>query len=507
MFVEIRKKIQNPSILFLSSIFLLLAIYQSTILKLVKFWLSNENSHSFLLVIVCIYLFHKIWKNQKKHLVITVNVSAYVVLFLLSLIWLFANLTFVKYVELVSLPIILTVLLAGLLGWNASRVYWFPFLLMLLGGPLLSLFIPLLQDVTASMTGLLLDISGVTSMVDGVLILVPAGTFEVDAGCSGLNVLTVGVILSLLYAYINRFNLKGSLLLLVAGTLVSILSNIIRVYIIVVVGNATKMQHSLVEEHGNLGWAVFLLVMGMFLYLVHRYWHVSALLTNNEEHLSTKNTVGETQKKPVKNYLYGPLWVLLFAGIGPLLFFYSHIQENKEYMNKTYTYKIQQQWQIIENATPAWEPVYKAGKGDYLFSQTFMNHEHYMVYLDIRYFLQQTDGNEAINITNSVYDRSRWTRVWIKLHSIKNIAGLDEVEETLIRGKNNQEILVWRWYITNGRKTGNPYKAKLYNLLGVLTGKPEIATYIIAADVKDTYGNSRGSLNNFINVTNNVYLQ
>ena len=477
-----------------------MVIYQTTIKKLAQTWLSEWNSHGLLLAIISVYLFYQIWKKHKSQLLIKINISAYLALLVLSILWLFANLIFVEYVELVILPLIFAVMMAGLLGWRESKIYWFPFLLMLLGGPLLSLLVPVLQDITALLSGLLLAGLGFTIFVDGVLILVPAGTFEVDTGCSGLNVVTVGAILSFLYAYIHRFNLKGTIFLLGAGLLASIISNILRVSIIVVVGNATKMQHPLVNEHENLGWVVFLFVMGIFLYLVHHKMSLSSFLIDEDKLRAHENTVDV--KRDYKG-LYGPLLALLFASVGPMLLFYT--QKNYEDISVG---KIQSQqpigtWRPVADTHPSWKPVYNAGEGDYRIRQTYKNVDYSPVYLDVTYFKRQGVGNEAVNVTNAVYDRHDWTRVWIKAYLPDTISGISDVEETLIRGKNNQEMLVWRWFATNGQKTGNAYKAKIFNLFGVLVGEPSIATYVVAIDVRDTYDNARKDLNNFVKTATN----
>lgn len=502
MFTQFYTKICKPSFLLALSVLCFFVIYQNSIMKLAQSWMLDQNSHGILLFIVCAYIFYKNWKMHSDKLDLTFNIYGYVLLLMLSVVWLFANLTFVKYVELVSLPIILIAIFISLLGWEQSRVFWFPVLLMLLSGPILSLFIPVLQDITAVAAGLVLGFTGISNIVDGVLILVPAGTFEVDTGCSGLNVVTVGVILSFLYAYINHFRLKEYVVLLILGLSVSILSNIIRVYIIIVVGNATKMQHPLVQDHGDLGWLVFLIIMGGFLFVVHRYWPVNELQQTGEVYSSSEHKNLDHNKKNARNHLYGTALSILFISIGPVILLYSNMHTNTVYASEKFTNKLAGNWRAIEDAPILWRPVYKAGKGDYQHFQTFVNEAQRRIYFELRYFSQQSADNEAINDTNRVYDHNAWTRVWIKPYLTNNIEDLDEVEETLIRGKNNQEMLVWRWYFTNRQRTGNPYKAKIYNLLGILAGKPEIISYVVATTVEDTYVDSRNDLSDFVKAVN-----
>ena len=499
MISQVSKKLIHPSYFIAISVVCFFVLYYKSIEILVLSWKKSWNSHGILLAIVCSYLFYKIWMKHKNKLDLSFSVSAYILLFALSVLWLFANLTFVEYVELISLPIILVAIFISLLGWHQSRVFWFPILLMLLSGPLLSVLVPVLQDITAVLSGLALEMTGITNLVDGVLILVPAGTFEVDTGCSGLNVVTVGVILSLIYANINHFRLKEAAVLVVVGVLAAIFSNIIRVYIIIIVGNATNMQHALVKEHGDLGWIVFSVVFGVFIYFVHRYWS-----QNKRDDVSEKQGVSESASQQnsssVRNNIIGGMLSIFLLSAGPLLLLFLSVNTNNLNAAEKFSTKLNGIWEAVESKSVLWRPVYRAGKGDYKYSQVFTNDQQEQIYLDLRYFARQSAGDEAINSTNSVYDRASWTRVYIQPYTA-NIEGHDVFEETLIRGNNNQEMLVWRWYVTAGVKTGNQFKAKIYNLYAVLTGEPEIATYIVATAVNNTYEHSRKNLEEFITMT------
>ena len=114
-------------------------------------------------------------------------------------------------------------------------------------------------------------------------------------------------------------------------------------------------------------------------------------------------------------------------------------------------------------------------------------------------FASQSEKNEAININNKVYDGRTWSKVSSELISVD--FGPDnrtEVEETVIRTSQNREMLVWRFYVTADHVTGNPYRTKLYNLLGVLQGKPSLLVCIIATDLNTSYDNARNNLDDFV---------
>lgn len=484
------------SLVLATGVIFFVLIYFGSIRTLFSTWRLDWNSHGFLLLPLCFYMFYKSWLKNKDTLVVSFSATGFLVLLGLSLVWLLSKLIFVEYVELVSLPLIFLAMLVALYGWQQSRVFWFPVLLMLLGSPLLGLLIPALQNMTANGTGFFLDIIGLSNMVDGVLILVPAGTFEVDRGCSGLNVLTVGAILSLLYAYINEFKIKDAVILLLLGLVVSVTSNIIRVLIIVIVGNASNMQHSLVHDHVHLGWIVFLIFFGTFIFFTHRYYPVKLDNTDikSAHGLLNNQSIGVMSDSRLS---LGMGLLLITMAVGPGVWWLSSANSSNALIATNPNVSTDGKWKVVEADDISWHPVYITGKGNYEIFKKYINAKDDSVYLDLRYYAHQGPEAEAINSNNSIYNRDSWTRVWHKPFVPKANNSIDVVEEALVRANDGNELLVWRWYAVDGIKTGNLARAKLYNLIGMLTGVPEVTVYIVASKVDQSYKYSRDLLQEF----------
>ena len=113
--------------------------------------------------------------------------------------------------------------------------------------------------------------SGIPAFIEGNVVHVPAGIFEIASGCSGLNYLVVGLALGSFYAlmYLQRWSHRGVLVAVAAG--LAIVSNWIRVYVLILVGHLSEMQHYLITvEHHWFGWILFLVMMAPMLLVARR---------------------------------------------------------------------------------------------------------------------------------------------------------------------------------------------------------------------------------------------
>ena len=111
----------------------------------------------------------------------------------------------------------------------------------------------------------------VPAKVNGDVVTIPSGQFHIAAGCSGLHFFIVGLAIAALAGEIHRDRPRTRLLLLVAGGLLAMLSNWLRVYLIILAGYLTDMQHYLVRvDHYKFGWVVFAVAMAFFFWIAKK---------------------------------------------------------------------------------------------------------------------------------------------------------------------------------------------------------------------------------------------
>ena len=99
---------------------------------------------------------------------------------------------------------------------------------------------------------------------------------------------------------------------------------------------------------------------------------------------------------------------------------------------------------------------------------------------------------------NRVYDGVNW-----RLVSDRTVERQDprsnprDVRETTVTSQSGRQKLVWHWYYLSGRSTSNDTLAKILNVRHTLRNKPEIAVFVIATDLDQSYDEAQAVLASF----------
>lgn len=188
-----------------------------------------------------------------------------------SLMWAVAVSAGLQVVHFLLWPAILWCAAGAALGWHAARVMFRPVAFLYFALPAWDALTPLLQQATVVANEALGAAFGVPMMIDGTYVHIPEGSFEIAGGCSGLNYLIVGLAVAALLGEINGDPPRRRLLLLVLGAALAILSNWLRVFIIIYAGHVSNMTHYLVRvDHYNFGWVLYAFVLAVFFLIARR---------------------------------------------------------------------------------------------------------------------------------------------------------------------------------------------------------------------------------------------
>lgn len=157
-------------------------------------------------------------------------------------------------------------------GARIALALWLPIGFFLFAIPIWDYINTALQEATVLVVAFLLDVTSVPAYVEGSYVHLAAGVFEIAGGCSGLHFLIVSLALSTLYGEVGRDSLKVRLQFVALAAGLALLTNWVRVYIIIVAGQLTDMQHYLIrKEHYTFGWVVFAVSMAVFFLLARRF--------------------------------------------------------------------------------------------------------------------------------------------------------------------------------------------------------------------------------------------
>lgn len=196
---------------------------------------------------------------------------ACVPLAVLSLIWLICVRAGIQTGHQMLLPVLLWLAVLAATGFRVARAAAFAIGYLYFAIPVWGSLTGILQDATVVAVDLLLRVTGVTAYVQGNVVELAAGTFEIAGGCSGLHFFIVGVAIGVLYGEVHRDSWRNRALLVLLAVGLALVTNWLRVYFIILAGYLTDMQHYLVRvEHYRFGWVIFAVTIIVFFLIARR---------------------------------------------------------------------------------------------------------------------------------------------------------------------------------------------------------------------------------------------
>lgn len=248
--------------------------YWASARSLINLWLGTDSStytHGFLIAGVSLWLVAR-RRHTLRLIALYPSLTAGTALIATGLLWLIAVRAGIQLAYLMLLPVLMLLTVNTLLGRRITQQLIFPTAFLLFAVPAWGAITPLLQSMTVAVVGLLLHATTIPAYVEGNFVHLAAGTFEVASGCSGVRYVIVGTALACLYGELGNDSLKSRIQLIALATFCALAANWLRVYVIVVAGYLTDMQHYLVRvSHHNFGWAVFAVMMGIFFFIARRF--------------------------------------------------------------------------------------------------------------------------------------------------------------------------------------------------------------------------------------------
>ena len=245
--------------------------FRSSCASIANAWMTTVGlSHGFLLLGIAIFELVRRLREMQPVRLDDSPVWLIVGAVLASMVYAVGVLAGIKSIELGAMPLIFATATGVYWGWS-KRTLAVPALLMIFAVPGFYVLIPALQEIAVAVVSVLTHAAGIPAYVHGHYITLPAGTLEVADGCSGIHQLVVGSLLGVLYVIWNRIEARAIPLVVSAAVLVSLVGNWIRIFILVVVANATNMEHPWIRiDHSRMGWTVFAICQAVFL-LILRY--------------------------------------------------------------------------------------------------------------------------------------------------------------------------------------------------------------------------------------------
>jgi exosortase len=247
---------------------LLLLLLYPALVWLFRSWLSNPYyTHGFLIPPIAALLAWRQWRYaaaEPRHGGTWIGISL-TVASLAAIVWA------MRWQNYFVVSLALVALLAGILlyleGWARFKHWLFPvlFLAFMVPLPFVDLASPWLESFTAQAATALARLGGISALHQGGEITLPNTTITVGAPCSGLRSLVTMITVAVGWIYLVEGRLWAKALMLAAVVPLVILSNVLRIAILLAVAAFLGEDVALSYYHDWSSPILFLMALGLLL--------------------------------------------------------------------------------------------------------------------------------------------------------------------------------------------------------------------------------------------------
>jgi len=181
------------------------------------------------------------------------------------------DLTATNFLEHFCFVSIAIVFVWRLVGQRVGNQLFFPLGFLMFAIPAGQDLIPLLQDFSAWSAVRLLELTRIPVLLEGRVISVPYGKWEVAEACSGISYLLASLAVGFVYAEVMYRSWVRRVSFLVASFILPVLANGLRVYGIILLGYLAGGKMAARVDHVLAGFIFFSIVSTSSM-LVGLYW-------------------------------------------------------------------------------------------------------------------------------------------------------------------------------------------------------------------------------------------
>jgi EpsI family protein len=413
----------------------------------------------------------------------------------LSILWMIAYAANVQVVHQTLLPLIAAFWALSLFGTHlASAIAGFT-TLFLLAVPVWMLLVPILQGLTVFATGLLLQVLRLDADIQGNLITIPEGTFEVAGSCAGQAFLMAGISIAAMYLYLIPVSRQAGIRLVIWAAALSLLANWLRVVGLIVIGHVTAMQHPLIRDHGTYGWVIFSVsLLGFFAAApsIERRWPLHRRATETGASSATGEVISPTVGNPTAAPSVRRIVLATAAGVcGPALWLALSLLPRENAPLEAPGVSASRRWAARGILTEQVAPL-KTGDGtaqvsDSLWRPRYLGAQEQRrdvwhgavtdVQIDRLLYPTQSQGRELVGDQNRIDEDS--------LVLVDRIVGPIDgagrlVRQTVVRTGEVRRVM-WYWFRVNGHDVASPFKAKLLEPLAFLRRGPPAELVVVSS--------------------------
>lgn len=383
----------------------------------------------------------------------------------------------IQALQVLMLPALIWSAVFAAFGAAVARLVAVPIAYLYFAMPAWNLLNVPLQELTVRVVGLIAPIMGLPASVSGTTIAFPNGaSFVVTVACSGVGFLTQGLAVATLLGELEDAGVSRRLRLLGAMLAVTLLTNWIRVLLLVLIGYAAGMDNAIVaHRHLEFGYILFVIVLVAFVWFATRVPAPQC----------------DPKVPPGTRVLSGYMAAVIALTAGPILVFLITPSEV---------------------ATPAWQ--LPAGQNSWVGPTPLIDGQWHPVFVGAHALEQGTyqdqSGNkvEAVGVLYALQHQGR--ELVNEGNTILGDGGLsastmdfvDAGETTYVEmeatDKAGNRSVIWSVYDIGGRSFVVPLLSQLWYGVRALGKAPYSAQFAFRAACDPSCDSARGTLRSFV---------
>lgn len=473
--------ISSQLVVVIGALALTILLYWPTSREIADLWQDTDRrlyTHGWLVLAVAAWL---IWRDraQLASIRMTPPIAGWCLVALGSVGWLISYNAGLLALTIMALPLLALASIWAMAGTSVARRVAFAVLYVYFALPVWELFNPLLQSMTTFVNLWLAQVVGIPVAMEGNIIHIPAGSFEIAGGCSGLHFLIVALAIAALQGELDRYALRSRALLLAIAAALALTTNWLRVFIVILAGHLTEMQHFLIKvDHYYFGWFLFAFALGFYLYASARVPHGARSIPSKAH--PTERARGFpmfTAPLSAAALALGPAW--LYARV-------AEVEPTGQLSPPTLD-----GWSGPSLHLADWRPVFENADEEFLVA--YHSESAGDVALYRAEYLSQRQGKEVRGYFNSVLGANYQPRD-LRNREVRLGRIVVPVAEQTAVGTNDREVLIWFLYTIDGKPDHMGFSSQVVYGIRSLLRYPTAGVLAMATECRPDCDHARQAL-------------
>lgn len=402
------------------------------------------------------------WPTQSILTPVTERAVTAVLLVSASLLWFLAFAVNLQIIEQLLLLPILILAYGFIYGWRTILRHRILLVFPIFAIPIWGSLNGVLLEGASLVVGELVRLAGMPAVIQGNSIYIPFGHILIADGCSGLRYFVVALTVAYLIGYLNGYREGKLLVILAVAAVLALITNWIRIFLLIVIGYKTQMESSLMADHEMFGWILFGVIFLPAIYFAPVVRQSAG--SDQESKPSIKSTA-----------ILGALGVM---ALGPLLGLILQVVFERSVFETDSVVDLTEAEPELRLPVEVRAPAGGATSAQMLSDRVFWRNDVYR---------REQLNQKLVPYLPRLYNHEHWLSPIDEMRTV----GPHKVRYQVFSGKGNTgRVAQLQWFNVGGYHTASSVQAKLWQVPATLRGQNHFAIVTLQAqcDARDCAG-------------------